>query len=54
LQDLPLFSDAVKNYTRNIKRLNVNWAAHLTEYLFKNELRVHGLVLAVTRIRVQQ
>lgn len=38
LQDLSLFSDAIKNYTRGIKRLNANCnVAHLTEYLFKNE-----------------
>jgi len=38
LQDLPLFSHAINNYTHGIKRLNANCnAAHLTEYLFKNE-----------------
>lgn len=38
LQDLSIFSDAIKSYTRDIKRLNANCnTAHLTEYLFKDE-----------------
>lgn len=37
-QNSSLFSDAIKSYTRGIKKLNTNCnAAHLTEYLFKNE-----------------
>lgn len=37
LQDLPLFSGTIKNYTRKIKKFNTNCnAAHL-EYLFINE-----------------
>jgi hypothetical protein len=38
LQDLPLFSNTIKNYTRGIKRLHTNCnAAHLAEYLFDSE-----------------
>jgi len=57
LQDLPLFSDAINNYTRGIKRLNANCnVVHLTEYLFKNEPSCvfTRSCSCVTRIRVQQ
>lgn len=38
LQDLSLFQKAITIFTRSIKRLNANCnAAHLSEYLFKNE-----------------
>lgn len=38
LKKLPIFKNAITTYTCNIMRLNANCnAAHLAEYLFKNE-----------------
>lgn len=38
LQNLPLFRDSIKSYTRGIKRLNANCnVAHLADNLFENE-----------------
>jgi len=58
LQNLPLFRDSVKSYTRNIKRLNANCnVAHLADNLFLNEpnyvVLSQQLVLVVLKNRVE-